>query len=182
MTTKTVAIMNAPARPTWAKPFVTNGPMIEFDVAGVGPGGLVDGGSVDYSGAVRSAVPFERVEILVNGEIVATSEGLSEPGLVRFGGSVTLPDGGWVAARAVGGSTRWPSMDSYPFAHTSPVWIGEVGSTDSESRTAAANDLLRALETARMRLEIGYGGAEIPLLTARFEAAKERLEALARNP
>jgi len=27
-----------------------------------------------------------------------------------------------------GGATVWPSMDSYPFAHTGPIWIGSVGS------------------------------------------------------
>jgi TolB protein len=47
-------------------------------------------------------------------------------------GRVSLPADGWIAARARGGATVWPSIDSYPFAHTGPIWIGSVGSLDPE--------------------------------------------------
>ncbi|MFV1987088.1 MAG: CehA/McbA family metallohydrolase [Gemmatimonadota bacterium] len=168
--------------------FVTNGPLLELDVGGVGPGGVIaPGGVVAPNGVafevtVRSATAVERIEVLVNGEIVASGPGLTEAGETTFSGDITLPAGGWVAARAVGGETAWPSMDSYPFAHTSPVWIGERASADPAAVREAAADLLRALEVSRAVLLAGYGGNDIPNLIARFDAARDRLEALAATP
>lgn len=161
--------------------FVTNGPLLDFAVEGAGPGGVVDAGSASWTLSVATASEVEQVEILVNGEVVWSGEGLSAAGARSFEGSLDLPGGGWVAARAAGGETRWPSMDSYPYAHTAPVWIGEVGSTESVARRRAAGELLEVLAVARERLIAGYGDAGIPNLLARFERARERLEALARD-
>lgn len=68
---------------------------------------------------------------------------------------------------------------SYPFAETSPVWIGTIGSTDPESRKTAANRLLGALEVAYQLLKTGYGDHPIPLLEAHFQDAREKLEEIA---
>ena len=57
-------------------------------------------------------------------------EGLEEAGHRSFSGRIDVPAGGWIAARVHGGAARWPVQDSYPFAHTAPVWFGAVGSTD----------------------------------------------------
>ena len=139
----------------------------------------MEGGTVPYVVTVASAMPFDRVELLVNGEVVETGPGLADTGTTTLSGELDLPTGGWVAARALGGETRWPSMDSYPFAHASPVWIGERGSVDPSAAAQAARELLGALEVARQRLVAGYGAVEIPNLTARFDAARDRLERLA---
>ena len=159
--------------------FVTNGPFLEFRVGGAGPGEIVPGGETSWSLAVSTATEVDRVDVLVNGEVVWTDDGPYEPGTRRYEGEVTLPEGGWVAARAVGGEARWPMMANYPFAHTAPVWIGSVGSTDASARRAAAADLLVILGAARDRLILGYAGADIPNLVGRFDAARDRLEALA---
>jgi len=159
--------------------FVTNGPFLEFSVGGAGPGRVVSAGDVSWSLDVATATEVDRVEVLVNGDVAWSGEGLGGPGSRRFEGDLTLPDGGWVAARAVGGPARWPMMANYPFAHTAPVWIGSVGSSDPAARRAAAADLLAILGVARLRLAAGYGGADIPDLLGRFDAARERLEALA---
>jgi TolB protein len=71
-------------------------------------------------------------------------------------------------------------MGTHAFAHTAPVWIEEVGSTEDGARIAAAEDLLRALEAARLRLEAGYGDAEIPQLEAHFDRARAVLEGWSR--
>lgn len=159
--------------------FVTNGPFLEFSVGGAGPGHTVSGGDVAWSLDVATATEVDRVEVLVNGEVAWSGEGLDGPGSRRFDGDLTLPEGGWIAARAVGGPARWPMMANYPFAHTAPVWIGSVGSSDPAVRRAAAAELLAILGVARLRLIAGYGGADIPNLVDRFDAARERLEALA---
>lgn len=159
--------------------FVTNGPFLEFSVGGAGPGHIVAAGEISWSLDVATATEVDRVEVLVNGDVAWSGEGLGGPGSRRLEGDLTLPDGGWVAARAVGGPARWPMMANYPFAHTAPVWIGSVGSSDPAARRAAAAELLAILGVARLRLTAGYGGTDIPNLLDRFDAARERLEALA---
>ncbi len=158
--------------------FVTNGPMLDFRVADAQPGDAIaaHSGQVSWALEVYSALPFQELEILVNGQPVWSEGGLSEPGQASFQGTLKLPSGGWIAARAHGGETVWPAMDSYPFAHTAPIWIGSRGSTDPQASRQAAQDLLRALERARSRLEQGYAGTPIPRLKKRFEEARQRLE------
>jgi TolB protein len=130
---------------------------------------------------VHSAVPYDRVELLVNGSVVWTGEGARAAGTRRHTGSVELPSGGWVAVRAYSDdAVEWPAMNSTAFAHTSPVWIGSVGSTDPAARRAAAADLLRALANARQRVEIGYPAEAVPSVKQRFERARLELERMAR--
>jgi TolB protein len=66
-------------------------------------------------------------------------------------GKVTLPKGGWIAARAIGGETAWPIMSYAHFAHTQPVWIGRIGSTEPAAARAAAKDLLKALSYSEVQ-------------------------------
>ena len=161
--------------------FVTNGPFLELRVAGEGPGGVVDAGSASWSLDVATATAVDTVEVLVNGRVVFAQPGIAEPGRRSYAGTLDLPDGGWIAARARGGETRWPSMDTAPFAHTAPVWIGERGSTAPEARRQAAAELLSILQVSRLRLVAAYGDNPIPHLTARFDEAERRLRALAEN-
>ena len=67
-------------------------------------------------------------------------------------------------------------MDSYAFAHTSPVWIGQIGSVDAAAEQRSVAVLSEALAGAREALEAGYGDTAIPVLTARFDAARAALE------
>jgi TolB protein len=161
--------------------FVTTGPMLDFRVRDARPGDVLPrGGAAPFTLELHTAQPVERVEVLVNGVPAWRGAGVDSAGSRRFAGTVTLPAGGWIAARAVGpATTRWPAMDSYAFAHTAPVWIGRVGSTDAAAARAAARDLLRALDVAERRLVAGYEGTEIPALRAHFAAARRSLEARA---
>ena len=159
---------------------VTNGPFLEFRLEGVGPGGVVEAGSASWTLDLSSAGAVDRVDVLVNGEAAWRAVGLDGPGRRSYGGTLELPAGGWVAARAVGGATSWPSMASYPFAHTAPIWIGRVGSAEPGARTRAARELLGALRFSRAVLTLGYGDADIPNLLERFSRAGARLEEWAR--
>ena len=160
--------------------FVTTGPLIRFDAGGAGPGGVLtaaQGGSVPWRLDVWSALPVEKAEMIVNGRVVWSGAGLDAPGHKSFNGRVEVPRGGWVAARVYGGRTAWPSMDSYPFAHTAPVWFGRAGSTEPEAAVSAARDLLRWLDEAEKRLAEGYSGTPATRLRERFAEARRKLEA-----
>ncbi len=162
--------------------FVTSGPILLFTAGGRSPGdALPVGGNTPWELTMHSAVPVDTVDILVNGEVVWSAAGLSAPGTKTYAGTVALPAGGWIAARARGGEPVWPSMSAYAFAHTSPVWIGRVGSTDRAAMRRAAARLGPVLDAARDQVVIAYGGeANAPTILAQFAAAHARLEAAAR--
>lgn len=165
--------------------FVTTGPMLTLTAGGSGPGGVVTsrpGSEVECLVELTSATPVERVELLVNGRVVWTERGLDRPGSRQYRARVRVPAGGWVAARAAGGPAVWPVMDSYPFAHTAPVWFGSVASRDPEAARRSASDLLRWLVVAEKALESGYANADVPRLRQRFAEARARLEQLSQGP
>ena len=158
--------------------FVTNGPLLEFTVDGAMPGGTTPAdGSADWALTLHAAMEVDAVEIVVNGQVVRTLD-VAGSGTRSLSGSVDLPAGGWVAARVTGpATTAWPGMDSYAFAHASPVWIGAVGSVDGGAERRSAQVLLGALAGARTALELAYSGVSIPNLTGRFDQARAALEA-----
>jgi TolB protein len=159
--------------------FVTNGPLIDFTAGGQGPGGVIaeGGGTVEWRLEAFSAIPVEKVEILVNGRVAWSGRGIPAGTARTFTGRVDVPRGGWVAARVHGGASRWPVQDSYPFAHSAPIWLGRVGSSDPEAARASSRDLLRWMTVAERRLNQGYPGAQGARLKARFAEARRLLEA-----
>jgi TolB protein len=160
--------------------FVTNGPLVRFSVAAAGPGDVVkQAGEVPFELAIASALPFERAEILVNGEVVWEADGRAKPGTSTHSGILNVPAGGWIAARVHGGEMAWPGMDSYPFAHTAPIWLGSRGSTDPAAAARAAMDLLAALDVAEQRIRQSYGDTPAPVLLGRLAEARTRLEGMA---
>ena len=84
-----------------------------------------------------------------------------------------------MTARVHGGEVSWPSMNKYPYAETSPVWIGSTGSIDPVVAKQSAFELLRVLEASEMRLKEGYGTAPIPNLLGHFDKARKKLESMA---
>ncbi len=157
--------------------FVTNGPLVDLRVDGARPGGVVEAdGRARYTLAVHATVPVTRATVLVNGEAAATHDLAGGGTSWDLSGSLDLPEGGWIAVRITGPETAgWPGMDSYAFAHTAPVWIGAVGSTEPGARRRAAEELLAALDGATERLRAGYAGADIPRLEAHFARARAEL-------
>jgi TolB protein len=161
--------------------FVTNGPLLQFRVADRQPGDVLAtpaGADLAWQLDVASAVPFARVEILVNGEVVWSGDGLQQPGSRTYRGTGPAPAGGWIAARVHGGSMAWPGMDSYPFAHTAPLWVGTAGSVDPAAGARAAKDLLAALDVAEERIARSYEGVETPALLGRIARARAKLRGM----
>lgn len=124
-------------------------------------------------------LPLDSLEIFVNGTVVDKQTGLSQPGSKRYTGTINAPPGGWVTARVLGPDGGWPGLDSYQFAETSPVWFGQVGSTDPDAVRQSARQLLLVLDEAEKELKNGYGDHPIPKLLAHFQKARVQLEEMA---
>ncbi|MDP2875658.1 MAG: CehA/McbA family metallohydrolase [Holophaga sp.] len=155
---------------------VSSGPMLVFKVAGQEPGGALNlAKSAPWTLEVHSPVPVNKVEIMVNGQVVETLPGLETAGSRSYSGKVKLPSGGWIAARVHDERSTWPVQNSRTFAHAAPVWIGSTGSTEPTARKVAAQDLLRLLDVSRTRLDETYAPAPIPNIKADFDAARAKL-------
>jgi hypothetical protein len=102
--------------------FVTNGPLLKLRVAGQGPGSRISierGRSVRLHAEAHSLIPFDHLELLVNGEVVASKATSGN----RLTGSVEtgyLPEtSAWIAARCHGADRL--ATGSCVYAHTTPV-------------------------------------------------------------
>ena len=156
--------------------FVSNGPLLVFSVDEKGVGEVIKSKKqkVNWSLNVFSPISYEKIELFVNGEVVSTQKS-KKSSKSTYNGSIKIPEGGWVTARVSGGVSDWPMMDSYPFAESSPIWFGEIGSTSSNSKIKAAQKLLMALNALEEELKEGYGANPIPNLLDQFAKAKEKL-------
>ncbi|HEX6937810.1 MAG TPA: CehA/McbA family metallohydrolase [Longimicrobiales bacterium] len=111
--------------------FASTGPLLFLEVEGRGPGAEIALGAdapaaLDVHAEVVSIVPVERLEIVVNGEVVRTVSAAADSFRITFDGDVAIPAGGWIAARVLGPAPRHVG-DSYAFAHTSPVYVVRGG-------------------------------------------------------
>jgi TolB protein len=161
------------------KGFLTTGPALLFEVEGKTPGSVVLQGSRKWSIDLISVRPVERVEIIVNGRVVRTLRGFGGNGHKRYAGKVDVPSGGWIAARAVGGETAWPIMSYTHFAHTQPLWINRIGSTEPVAARAAAKDLLKALAVSEEKFKESYGAGMPAGLVGRINEARRQLSRIA---
>jgi hypothetical protein len=112
--------------------FVTNGPLLDLAVNGQPPGTALALTSGDEAVRVRaeakSIVPFEQLEVLANGEVVASAGASGSPATATLETELPLPEGGWLAARCRG-TQQLPHRHAYQrvFAHTSPVYVLVTG-------------------------------------------------------
>lgn len=162
------------------KGFVTTGPALLFKVGGdAQPGDVIGSGNQDWSATLVSTNDIDVVELIVNGMVVETLPGIKAGETQQYQGQIVLPEGGWVAIRAYTSELKedtWPTMHARPFAHTSPIWIESIGSTDSNSKKKAASDLIRAIDASESIAKRAYGEIEMNLMMSRFEEARKKLK------
>jgi TolB protein len=106
--------------------FVTNAPLLTFEVEGREPGGeiaLAAGRSLPARVTLRSAVPVDHLQVIANGKVAAEVPLTGDR--TRAEASLTLPaeSSGWYVLRAWSQRPRLPVLDLYPFASTSPVYV-----------------------------------------------------------
>ena len=156
--------------------FVTTGPALVFEMGdGVRPGEAVPAGNQRWRATLVSTTDVDVFELMVNGRAVERLEGVKAGASRNYEGSIQLPRGGWIAARAYASERveeGWPTMHARPFAHSSPIWIGARGSTEPQARADAARDLIRAIDASEQRARIAYGEVETPQLQTRFNQAR----------
>jgi len=159
--------------------FLTTGPALIFELDdGARPGDVTSSGSRSWQAVLASTTDIDSLEIIVNGKVVQQLGGVDADETKTYTGEIDLPEGGWIAARAYAAEQRndsWPTMHARPFAHSSPIWIGNIGSTDPDARASAAADLIRAINAAENQAREAYGDVETDRMQARFDEARAML-------
>jgi hypothetical protein len=82
--------------------------------------------SVRITIRARSISPIDRIELIVNGRVVQSAAAADLT--ARLDAALPVPDGGWIAARAIGPASKYVG-DSYAFAQTTPVYVVRNGRT-----------------------------------------------------
>ncbi len=160
---------------------VTNGPLLELKVNGRQPGEALPGGRrLQVVAKAISRVPFERLEIVRNGEVVAQKiADLRQEAALEWECPATR-QAGWIAAR-VGGATM--TRLGYPvFAHTNPVYYSGVPPTAlrQEAARAWAGEIESSMRFLQKNFRFAYE-ADRAFALGRFEEGRRFYAGLARE-
>lgn len=115
--------------------FVTNGPLIGFTLGDSRPGDSLSLGgkkkAVLYKAWLRSNVPIEKIEVVYNGDVVASHSGPEPVTQLDISEYIVLRENGWVLLRVYNSGPHPDVFDVYPYASTNPVFIhqGKPSST-----------------------------------------------------
>lgn len=162
--------------------FATNGPLLGLTVDGRHPGSVIDlaGGPRELAieGFMRSAVPVDHLELVMNGEVVKTVE-LDRTGTrATFSDEVAVRKSGWLLLRAWNEGAHPLIFDFYPYATTTPVYLS-VDSGQPRSPADAEYFIAwigRLRETASTHPDYN-DAAERELILGHLDAAARRFEA-----
>ena len=107
--------------------FATNGPLLGFALGGAQIGDELDLAAaqphVPFSVRLRSIVAVDHLELVCNGRVVQSFIARKGVGQGEFHGRIALQDSGWCVARASTDTGRYPVLDNYVYATTSPVYV-----------------------------------------------------------
>ena len=102
---------------------ISNGPLLDLTINGRGPGAILDwdGKSTEVKAVADAwfSRPLERLELLVNGRVVASQVGDGQRRHLTLSAAIPLSDSAWIAAR-VRGQGREGEPERW--AHTNPVY------------------------------------------------------------
>jgi hypothetical protein len=111
--------------------FATNGPLLGFTLGGAGIGEELKFDAVQprarFSVRLRSIVAVDHLELVCNGRVVRSLVTGKAVDHGEFSGSIELKDSGWCIARASSDAGRYPVLDAYVYATTSPVYVTVSG-------------------------------------------------------
>ena len=157
--------------------FGTTGPLLFLEVEGKGPGEEIalagaDRPELKVKVEALSIAPLEKLEVIVNGRVAATAVPTTSQ-TITFTGTVPVPQGGWVAARVVGPSSRYVT-DSYAFAQTSPVYVVRNGKPFTSAEDATF--LREVVDAIWARIDPSTGSGQVPTRW-RTPAEREKFKA-----
>jgi hypothetical protein len=134
--------------------FITNGPILDLEVDGHGPGDVIrldEPAKLKAVGEVVGRHDFQTIELVHNGRVVATAQ--SSPSGGHFEGrmnfTLSIDEPGWIALRIR--SDKKNDLGGQLFGHTSAVYVELAGKTIFRRAAAEAlvADMREAIEKIR---------------------------------
>jgi len=119
--------------------FITNGPMLSFEVDGLAMGSekkLNAPDKIKVKAGAKFQFQMDRVEIIHNGNVVKSLELSADKLNANFHGEIEISESGWLALRAHGSGVS--EVIREPNAHTNPVWIEVSGKPNTNTKSDAA--------------------------------------------
>jgi TolB protein len=121
--------------------FVTNGPLLVLKVNSQEPGDEVklpagQSTTVHISAEANSIFPMWTLDLIQNGKVIYSAKA-TDPHHIKVDRDVPVDNSGWIAARVTGPEKQHMLMDTYLFAHTSPVYLmkgGEIPRSPEDAR------------------------------------------------
>jgi TolB protein len=111
--------------------FATNGPLLGLTLGEAAIGDELEfdraQGAVKFTVSLRSIVPVDHVELVCNGRVVRSFAVRAPVDHGDFSGNIALTASGWCVARASTDQSRYPVLDNYVYATTSPVYVTIAG-------------------------------------------------------
>ena len=111
--------------------FATNGPLLGFSLGGAQIGDELKFAaaqrSVAFSVRLQSIVAVDHLELVCNGRVARTFVMHQPRSHGEFSGSMPLNASGWCLLRASSDAPRYPVLDNYVYATTSPIYINIAG-------------------------------------------------------
>jgi hypothetical protein len=121
--------------------FVSTGPLLQFHVDGHVPGEQIllgaGGGSVQVRAEARSYVPFHRLEVVLNGRVIASKQEQGGTRDMTLNEKIKVEGPGWLAARCAASASMATNHGRVISAHTSPVYLNVFGKELFSPRLAA---------------------------------------------
>jgi hypothetical protein len=82
---------------------------------------------VAYSVRLESIVPVDHLELVCNGQVVQSFITRQRMDHVNVDGSMPVSASGWCVLRASSDTARYPVLDNYVYATTSPIYLTIAG-------------------------------------------------------
>jgi hypothetical protein len=92
---------------------------------------------VKFKAWMRSIVPIDHLEIICNGEVARELKLGEKHDIADAEGTLPVTNSGWCLLRAWSENAKYPILDLYPYATTSPIYISVEGSKPKAKEDAA---------------------------------------------
>jgi len=115
--------------------FATNGPLLDFSLAGNEVGASVrleHAQPVGFKVRMRSIVPVDHAQIVCNGQVMDELPLGAHRDSLEVSGRLLVSRSGWCVLRAFSAKAEYPVLDNFVYATTSPIYVA-VGDAQPRS-------------------------------------------------
>jgi hypothetical protein len=142
--------------------YLSAGPILRLEVDGAAIGDTIampaGGGTVEVAASSESAAPFESLQLVVGGQVVAEATDSGGTRRLEIRERVRVPSDSWIALRAGGpgyfnARRTLCSFERGVFAHTSPIYLRSGPAADRTTDDETLEYLLTRVDAARAYVE-----------------------------